>query len=134
MKNKNPETNYSIQNNLNLLAQNVQLLTKQVDIELSCLKSKMQDVPKKPATSYKTFTFIQKILTLAEQKPEVFSSQITISLLKEDTATLSNLQNLETDLEKLQDDLQDMIQIIRYDLYTKSKKIQDNLRKSESLN
>ena len=124
--------NYAAQNKLIALAKGIRILTKRLNYEFSMIKSK--NSTKTPATSYKTFTFIQKILMQAEQKPEQVSEDNLLDILKEEAETLASLQELEFSLEKLQMDLNDMIQNIRYDLYSKSREIQETLKARKQLN
>ena len=117
---------------LNLLAKRIRLLTDKLNAEFSLVKSKNNS--KTPVTSYKTFTFIQKVLVQAEKKTDQISSENSLDVFREDIKTLNNLQDLEFSLEKLQTELKDTIQTIRYDLYAKSKEIQDHLKNHKQLN
>ena len=124
--------NYTAQSNLISLAKGISVLTDRLNHEFSIVKSK--NSTKTPATSYKTFTFIQKILIQAEQKPEQISEDNLLDTLKEEVEALASLQELEFNLEKLQVDLKEIIQSIRYDLYSKSREIQDDLKATNQLN
>ena len=124
--------NYTAQSNLISLAKGISVLTDRLNHEFSIVKSK--NSTKTPATSYKTFTFIQKILIQAEQKPEQVSEDNLLDTLKEEVEALASLQELEFNLEKLQMDLKEIIQSIRYDLYSKSREIQDDLKATNQLN
>lgn len=115
-------------NQIVFLIKNLKLLHNKLKEDLGDFKN--EDFNQIPATSYKTFNYIEKVIQELEEKPEKMPEKVDLENLKEQKMILKNLQDLEYTVKNLGGEIQELVKVIRFYLYSDSKIINKYLKDS----
>ncbi len=121
----------SLQADLVHIRKSIKLLHNKIKQELHDVPS--QEAYKIPETSYKTFAFIQNTLDEAEENTKHIPLYQNLDELKLDASTLKELQDLHFSVEQMENELQDIIRVMRHKLYTESKTVYNFLKKPKEV-
>ncbi len=113
--------------NLRSMGKMLQLLHDKFREDIGHLeKEKLRKIP---VTSYKTFTFIQKTLSKAADNQPTLPSVICLNSLESKSEALGNLQEIAFQVKQLNQDIEEFVQLMRFQLYAECKELYEVIQK-----